>query len=184
MPGSDGLAFVAKGSWMARAARQKDYDHLQEADRLTERMAAVLSALKAGEPTESFRRPVPLDGRGNPADRLAAWLYHAFMGFLKTRFRADERCEGCGLCEQLCPVGNVGLHDGHPQFAGHCMLCMRCIHACPREAIQIGRLTVDKFRWRGPKGEFRPLRLRPAPAGRDKPVANDWEQKGPQDDGA
>jgi hypothetical protein len=37
---------------------------------------------------------------------------------------------------------------------------MRCIHACPQEAIQIGKVTVDKFRWRGPNGDFKPLRLR------------------------
>ena len=49
----------------------------------------------------------------------------------------------------------------HAEFADHCALCLRCLHACPQEAIQIGRLTVGKFRWRGPKGDFRPLRMRP-----------------------
>jgi hypothetical protein len=41
------------------------------------------------------------------------------------------------------------------------VLCLRCLHACPQEAIQIGKLTVDKFRWKGPKGDFKPLRMRP-----------------------
>jgi hypothetical protein len=39
---------------------------------------------------------------------------------------------------------------------------MRCIHNCPEEAIQIGRATIDKYRWHGPKGDFKPLSLRPA----------------------
>ena len=36
---------------------------------------------------------------------------------------------------------------------------MRCIHQCPQEAVQIGRGTVGKFRWRGSGGDFKPLRL-------------------------
>jgi hypothetical protein len=38
---------------------------------------------------------------------------------------------------------------------------MRCIHGCPEQAIQIGKRTVGKFRWHGPKGQFKPPRLRP-----------------------
>jgi hypothetical protein len=37
---------------------------------------------------------------------------------------------------------------------------MRCIHRCPEQAIQIGKNTVGKFRWQGPKGQFDPLQIR------------------------
>ena len=36
MPGTDALAMVSSGSWMARKAVEKDYDHLKDADRLAE----------------------------------------------------------------------------------------------------------------------------------------------------
>jgi Fe-S-cluster-containing hydrogenase component 2 len=58
-------------------------------------------------------------------------------------------------------VDNIKMVDGHSQFADRCVLCLRCLHACPSEAIQIAKLTVGKFRWKGPKGAFRPLRMRP-----------------------
>jgi ferredoxin len=164
MPGSDGLAFVRKDSWMARAALQKDFDHLKAADRLAQRMAVVLSGLVAGAEEESFRRPLPFTIAGALFDGLWAFLYDLFGNRLRTRFWADKRCVGCGLCARICPVDNVELCDGHSCFGEHCILCMRCIHACPQEAIQIGRATIDKFRWRGPKGRFKPLRLRPVPA--------------------
>jgi NAD-dependent dihydropyrimidine dehydrogenase PreA subunit len=162
MPGSDGLALIPKGSRMARAALQKDYDHLKAADRLAGQMAEILSALATGESAEAFRRPLSTKVTGLALDPLWAFAYRAFADPFRTRFWADRRCETCGLCTRLCPVDNVKLRKGHPSFGDGCVLCMRCIHACPREAIQIGKLTVNKFRWHGPKGEFKPLRLRPA----------------------
>ncbi len=162
MPGSDGLAFMGKDSRMARSALQKDYDHLKAADQLAERMAEVLSGLHAGQPVDRFENPLPSSTTGVSLDRAWAYVYHLFGDYMRARFRADERCTSCGLCERVCPSGNISLHDGHPRFADQCVLCMRCIHSCPAEAIQIGRFTVDRFRWHGPKGDFDPLRLRPA----------------------
>ena len=162
MPGSDGLALSGKDSWMARSALRKDYDHLKDADRLSEQMADVLSGLAAGKPASALRRPLPRSVSGILLDRLWAFLYKALADPFRTRFWADERCQACGLCAQICPVDNVELRDGHPHFAEHCVLCLRCLHNCPQEAIQIGNLTVEKFRWHGPKEAFKPLRLRPA----------------------
>ncbi|MBU0493994.1 MAG: EFR1 family ferrodoxin [Chloroflexi bacterium] len=163
MPGTDGLAFVGKESWMARQALDKDYDHLADADRVAGQMAGVLSGLAAGEPAEAYRQPLPRSRVGNSLDRVWAFLYNLLAErYAVSRFWADERCNGCGLCVRLCPTGNVELRDGHPHFGDQCMPCMRCIHLCPRAAIQIGGFTVDKFRWHGPRGDFRPLRLRKA----------------------
>jgi ferredoxin/flavodoxin len=161
MPGTDGLALIAKNSWMARKALEKDYDQLQDADRLANEVGTVLSEILAGQRADSLRLPLPPKSHRALSDRIWAFLYEASGNWTRPRLRADARCKGCGLCVQICPVENVELQDGHARFAGHCALCMRCIHACPQEAVQIGRITVDKFRWKGPKGEFRPLRLRP-----------------------
>lgn len=162
MPGTDGLALTGKDSWMARWALGKDYDHLKDADRLAQRMAGVLSGLVAGEPAEASRQGVRRGPAGSLSDRVWAYLYDGLAeGYAAGRLRADERCNGCGLCARLCPTGNIELVEGRPRFAGRCTPCMRCVHLCPQEAVQIGRLTVNKFRWRGPKGTFKPLRWRP-----------------------
>jgi ferredoxin len=164
MPGSDGLAFIRKDGWLARAALQKDYDRLKAADHLLRRMRKILSSLAEGEPVDSFRQPLPLSVPSVLFEWLWSTLYELFGSYLRIRFWADDRCTGCALCVRLCPVDNVQLHEQRPRFADRCILCMRCIHACPEEAVQIGRGTVDRFRWRGPKGDFKPQRLRPETA--------------------
>jgi ferredoxin len=165
MPGTDGLSMISKGSPMARKALEKDYDHLKDADRLATVMASVLADLLDGRAVEELRQSLSGRIRVGASDRTWAWLYRATEKYARARLHADERCAGCGLCARICPVTCIELHDGRPSFADHCVLCIRCLHNCPQEAIQIGRLTTGKFRWRGPKGDFRPLRLRPVDVG-------------------
>jgi ferredoxin len=160
MPGTDGLSMISKNSWMARKALQKDYDNLKDADRLIEEMTSVLSDLLDGRPAEALRLRLPTHPKASLSDQVWAALYHASENWTRARLHADGRCEGCGLCARICPVDNVELCDGHARFCDHCVLCLRCLHACPQEAIQIGKITVGKFRWRGPKGDFKPLRMR------------------------
>jgi hypothetical protein len=56
MPGSDGLAMIAKDSWKARKALEKDYDRLKDADRLAEEMASVLLEVVNGRPSGRLGR--------------------------------------------------------------------------------------------------------------------------------
>jgi ferredoxin len=160
MPGSDGLPFMAVDSWPVRAAVKKDYDHLRKADHLARRMADIISKLSAGHSVDCFRRAP----RPHLSGVLLGWLFSAayrwFEERLRQRFWVDETCVGCGKCSRICPTVNIELQAGHPRFGNRCQLCMRCIHSCPQGAIQIGKGTVNKFRWHGPKGRFDPLLMR------------------------
>jgi len=46
-----------------------------------------------------------------------------------------ESCNRCGLCMELCPVGNIVMADAVPGYLDHCQQCQRCIAFCPTSAI-------------------------------------------------
>lgn len=65
-------------------------------------------------------------------------------------FYATEKCDSCGLCVRICPVGNIELADGKPVWKHNCEQCMACIQWCPTEAIQHGKKTISRTRYRHP----------------------------------
>ncbi|MBQ6569115.1 MAG: EFR1 family ferrodoxin [Clostridia bacterium] len=55
------------------------------------------------------------------------------------KFYVENTCKGCGLCAKMCPAEAIEITDGHPVWAkDRCTLCLRCLHSCPRFAIQYG----------------------------------------------
>ncbi len=63
----------------------------------------------------------------------------------------DERCNGCGKCVSVCPVGNIRMDgNGRPEWLGHCTGCLGCYHFCPRKSIAYGRFSRGKGRYRCP----------------------------------
>jgi len=81
------------------------------------------------------------------------------------KFLATEACTRCGLCEKICPVENIRLADGRPEWLHHCEQCMACIQWCPPEAIQSGKRTAGRARYHHPAVTAADLCLRePAPA--------------------
>lgn len=62
-------------------------------------------------------------------------------------FLATDDCNGCGLCARNCPAAAISLRDGKPVWKAQCYQCMRCINACPRQAIQYGKATVGRRRY-------------------------------------
>ena len=67
------------------------------------------------------------------------------------KFTASGSCIGCGACVRACPMGNVKLTAGRPVWGDECIHCMACINLCPKTAIEYGRLTEGKPRYRCPE---------------------------------
>jgi ferredoxin len=48
----------------------------------------------------------------------------------------DEKCTGCGVCEEVCPVEAVEVSDGVGRIdQDRCNECQACVEACPNGAI-------------------------------------------------
>jgi ferredoxin len=66
-------------------------------------------------------------------------------------FWTDEKCNSCLICEKICPVRNISITDGKPIWQHHCEQCFACLQWCPEEAIQCGKNTIGKKRYRHPE---------------------------------
>jgi ferredoxin len=123
---------------------------------VAQRLPAILETIRSG-------RPGPVDeGTWLGNLLLTRGIYRLGMPHLREadrKFQADSRCDGCGICRQVCPVDNIVLRDGRPAWQHRCEQCMACLQWCPKEAIQAGSLTVRRARYRHPGAKARDFML-------------------------
>ena len=84
---------------------------------------------------------------------LGKLMYLTFKSTLKIKdkhFNVNDKCISCGMCKKICPMDNITMIYGKPNWNGNCVDCMACINICPKEAINIGKFTINKNRYRNP----------------------------------
>lgn len=73
-----------------------------------------------------------------------AELYYATYRHRKNtaKFRVNNSCRGCGLCQRQCPLAAIEMKNGKPVWTvAQCSLCLGCLHRCPSFSIQYGKHT-------------------------------------------
>lgn len=65
-------------------------------------------------------------------------------------FSVADTCNGCGVCEKVCPINNISMESGKPVFGHHCQRCMGCIQYCPRSAFIIKNKRMNKTKYYHP----------------------------------
>ncbi len=75
-----------------------------------------------------------------------------YKDFMKTKkFKATDKCIACRKCVKVCPLSNITMKDNRPVWGNKCTHCMACINQCPKDAIEYGKGTVGKPRYKGPE---------------------------------
>jgi ferredoxin len=70
---------------------------------------------------------------------------------LDKKFSVDEKCNGCGICEKVCPAKNIIMKNNKPAWQHKCEQCLACIQWCPQEAIQYQNKTAGYKRYHNPE---------------------------------
>ncbi|MCD4733930.1 EFR1 family ferrodoxin [bacterium] len=135
-PGTDALLlFCKKGSTLEHLLKSVHSRKLQrQVNRLVEQAihGAVISP-----PAQKYYHPLVAPFNDNPYQ----YLVEEF-----TVLR--DRCIKCGLCVKGCPRDNIRWSSGEIAIGLECDLCLRCLHHCPTEAIQLGERTLNTVRYK------------------------------------
>ena len=136
-----------------------------ERDAIQRLMIAANAGRTPGSSTERLEEIAGVVGRrerrpleaGNLRTRLLGGalnrLARRSFPSASARFHVAGACTGCGRCAALCPRGIIGMDEGRPVWKGACEFCHACIQWCPAEAIEYGRTSIGKRRYRNPAVE-------------------------------
>ncbi len=118
VPGTTGILSCALGLLAdlitARRARQST----------DVRNVRSVGSLKTGSsPTPGRALPVDSKSRGREASP-SSFAYVIV-----------EKCVGCGICAQACPVGAIIVDEVAAVDARRCTGCGQCVAECPKEAL-------------------------------------------------
>lgn len=149
--GSKGFAYmgcaqvVMPENYIAMFSVPGEEEAKEMIDRAVPGLCELAEQIKKGEPFQEKRKGV-VDGL------LSGFVNAAFYpaAIHAKKFTADERCVSCGKCVKVCPLNNIKLKEGKPQWGDVCTHCMACITSCPKEAIEYGRKSVGQPRYRCP----------------------------------
>ena len=136
MPDNYILMFSAPGEPEAKAIVRKALPGVKEAAGLilqekpfAEKACSLIDRIKSGMVNEGFRKY-----------------------FVKAKgFYATDACTGCGKCAVSCALNNITVEGGKPKWGDNCTQCMACICGCPRQAVEYGKKTIGKVRYRCPE---------------------------------
>lgn len=73
-----------------------------------------------------------------------------FKGWKSLAFRANDKCNGCGICSEVCPLNNIEIIEMKPSWGDSCTGCMACLHWCPNEAIQMSETNMNIRKYHHP----------------------------------
>lgn len=74
------------------------------------------------------------------------WFYRKTAGYTD-QLKISDDCIGCGVCSEVCPMGNIRMQGKRAVSGNRCTMCYRCISLCPKKAITLlGKRVIEQCR--------------------------------------
>ena len=144
---SAGFVVVMPGNYTPLYGAPEEKKQEQMFARATQKVSQIAAVVKAGVPAR-------IEAGNCIFNLLSSGLIYRLCSpripRMDGRFRANDRCNSCGICEKVCPVGNIEIRAGRPVWLHKCEQCFACLHWCRQEAIQWGSATAGRKRYRHP----------------------------------
>ena len=117
---------------------------------IEEKLAKAKEKLKDIAEDIKNRKNVYDVNEGKAAFLKSSLICYGFNKFARStkQFFADEKCTGCGQCAKECPAETISIKDGRPVWGEKCYQCLACINRCPQNAIQYGKDTENRKRYK------------------------------------
>lgn len=75
------------------------------------------------------------------------WFGSKTRNYAKSPSFDREKCVGCGVCAESCPMKNVRVENGKAVGGNRCTMCYRCFSRCPKQAVTIiGKKVIKQYR--------------------------------------
>lgn len=138
-----GLHLKMPDSICDERALKRSFEHNKRiVVKATEKICNCVGNIKNGKP--------PQEGLG-AVNHLAGLFGQRLYFWEKTQKYTDRlkinslKCIGCGLCERLCPMGNIAVKNGIAVSGDKCTMCYRCISKCPEQVITLlGKKVIEQ----------------------------------------
>lgn len=96
------------------------------------------------------QQSLDIEGSYNPDEKYEIKAYLKNIYKVADQFWVTEKCNQCGICEEVCPRKNIERVNEKIIWHKNCEHCLACLHWCPQGAVQNGDKSQNCRRYHHP----------------------------------